>query len=49
VPDLLALELDAHERYQELARVTSDEVFESYRPFAARVMPSELFGRLRSR
>lgn len=47
VPDLLVLELDAHGRYQEVGRVVGDEISEAHRPFAVRVMPSELLGRLR--
>jgi Uma2 family endonuclease len=49
VPDLLILELDAHDRYQEVVRVVGDDVFEARRPFPVRVVPSELLGRLRSR
>ncbi|MGH3885251.1 MAG: Uma2 family endonuclease [Pseudonocardiaceae bacterium] len=49
VPDLLVLELDADGRYQEVARVAGDEVFEAHRPFRVRVAPAELLGRLRPR
>lgn len=47
VPDLLALELDAGGRYVEVARVTEDETLEARQPFAVRVVPTELLGRLR--
>jgi Uma2 family endonuclease len=47
VPDLLVLELDAHGRYQEVARVAGDEAFQAHRPFPVHVVPSELLGRLR--
>lgn len=46
VPDLLVLELDADGRYEELARVVGDEVFEAHQPFKVRVVPTELLGRL---
>lgn len=48
VPDLLVLELNAEDRYVEVARVAGDEVFEAHRPFPVRVAPSKLLGRLRS-
>jgi Uma2 family endonuclease len=47
VPDLLVLELDADGRYEEVARVVGNEVFEGHRPFTVRVVPAELLGRLR--
>ncbi len=46
VPDLTVLELDADGRYQDVARVVGDEVFDALRPFPVRVVPSELLGRL---
>ncbi|MGH3920458.1 MAG: Uma2 family endonuclease [Pseudonocardiaceae bacterium] len=49
VPDLLVLELGAEGRYEEVARVAGDEVFEAHRPFTVRVVPTELLGRLRPR
>ncbi|MGH3511666.1 MAG: Uma2 family endonuclease [Pseudonocardiaceae bacterium] len=48
VPDLLVLELDDDGQYQEMARVTGDDVFEARRPFNARIVPNELLGRLRA-
>lgn len=48
VPDLLVLELDDDGQYQEMARVTGDDVFEAHRPFNARIVPNELLGRLRA-
>ncbi len=47
VPDLLVLELDADGRYQEVTRVVGNEVFEAHLPFKVRIVPMELFGRLR--
>lgn len=47
VPDLLVLELDDDGQYQEMARVTDDDVFEADRPFKVRIVPNELLGRLR--
>jgi Uma2 family endonuclease len=47
VPDLLVLELDDDGQYQEMARVTGDDVFEAHRPFKVRIVPNELLGRLR--
>ena len=49
VPDLLVLELNADGRYEEMARVVGDEIFEARRPFEVRVVPTELLGRLRHR
>lgn len=49
VPDLLVYELDADGQYQEVARVAGDEAFDARTPFAARVVPAELLGRLRPR
>jgi Uma2 family endonuclease len=49
VPDLPVLELDDDGQYQEMARVTGDDVFEADRPFKARIVPNELLGRLRER
>ncbi|MEO7194625.1 MAG: Uma2 family endonuclease [Pseudonocardiaceae bacterium] len=49
VPDLLVLELDADGHYQEVARVTGDEVFEAHHPFKVRIVPIELLGRLHPR
>ncbi len=49
VPDLLVFELDADGRYEEVARVVGDEVFEAHRPFTVQVVPAELLGRLRHR
>jgi len=49
VPDLLVLELDAEDRYEEVARVVGDEVFEAHQPFKVRVVPTELLGRLHPR
>ncbi|MDQ2790328.1 MAG: hypothetical protein DLM60_09390 [Pseudonocardiales bacterium] len=46
VPDLTVLELDADGRYQDVARVVGDEVFDALRPFPVRVVPTELLGRL---
>jgi len=48
VPDLLVLELDDDGQYQEMARVTGDDVFEAHRPFNVRIVPSKLLGRLRA-
>jgi hypothetical protein len=42
-------DIDADSRYEEVARVAGDEVFEAQRPFAMRVAPAELLGRLRPR
>ncbi len=47
VPDLLVLELGADGRYEKVARVAGDEVFDARRPFGVRVVPAELLGRLR--
>jgi Uma2 family endonuclease len=47
VPGLLVLELDADGRYEEVALVVGNEVFEAHRPFTVRVVPTELLGRLR--
>ena len=49
MPDLLVLELNADGRYEEMARVVGDEIFETRRPFEVRVVPTELLGRLRHR
>lgn len=48
VPDLLVLELDDDGEYQEMARVTGDDVFEAHRPFNVRIVPNELLGRLQA-
>jgi hypothetical protein len=47
VPDLLVLELDDDGQYQEMVRVTGDNVFEADRSFKVRIVPNELLGRLR--
>jgi Uma2 family endonuclease len=47
VPDLLVLELDADGRYEQVARVAGNEVFEAHLPFKVRIVPMELLGRLR--
>lgn len=41
-PALTAFELDDNGKYQEVAVVKGDEVFEATRPFSLRVVPSEL-------
>lgn len=49
VPDLLVLELGAHGRYEEVARVAGEQAFDAQRPFPVRVVPGDLLGRLRPR
>lgn len=45
-PSLTAFELDDEGRYQDVAKVAGDEPFDARRPFAVRVVPSALLGRL---
>jgi Uma2 family endonuclease len=45
-PALTAFELDADGGYQQSAKVVGDEVFAAERPFAVRVVPNELLGKL---
>jgi Uma2 family endonuclease len=45
-PALTAFELDPDGTYVQIAKVVGDEVFAAERPFAVRVVPSELLGRL---
>jgi hypothetical protein len=43
---LKAFQLDAEGVYQEVAKITGDEVFEAERPFPVRIVPRDLLGRL---
>lgn len=45
-PALTAFELDPDGGYQQIAKVVGDEVFAAERPFAVRVIPTELLGKL---
>lgn len=45
-PSLTVFELDADGRYQQVAEVKGDEVFEAARPFPVRIVPVELLGTL---
>lgn len=47
VPDLTVLELDATGEYREVAGVAGDEAYDASRPFAVRIVPGQLLGRLR--
>ncbi|MBV9314722.1 MAG: Uma2 family endonuclease [Pseudonocardia sp.] len=49
VPSLLALELGPNGKYREVAKAVGDEPFEATRPFAVRIIPNDLLGRLRVR
>lgn len=46
-PELTVLELDAAGEYREVTRVRGDEPFDAVRPFAVRIVPGRLLGRLR--
>jgi Uma2 family endonuclease len=45
-PSLTVFELDADGRYQQVAEIKGDEVFEAERPFPVRIVPVELLGTL---
>ncbi|MGQ0572733.1 MAG: Uma2 family endonuclease [Pseudonocardia sp.] len=45
-PSLTAFELDGAGRYQQLAEVKGDEVFEARRPYTVAIVPVELLGSL---
>jgi len=45
-PTLTVFELDPDGRYQQIAEVKGDDVFEAMRPFPVRVVPVELLGTL---
>jgi Uma2 family endonuclease len=47
VPELTVLELDDAGEYRETARVTGDDAYDAARPFAVRIVPGQLLGRLR--
>jgi Uma2 family endonuclease len=49
VPSLLVLQLGADGKYREVAKAVGDEPFEATRPFAVRIIPNDLLGRLRVR
>lgn len=45
-PSLIVFELDGDGRYQQVAEIKGDEVFEAQRPFPVRIVPVELLGTL---